>query len=155
MKMKKSIFVLAFFSCIVGFSFGQKVKLVDDIAFVDGNKYIYYKKQNMANDASVRGVNAGHEELFLTYVSYKDKDQATSGNPEGWVRWMEFNFLDLGIKCEVKNHSHKDMVKLMFDNKLFVNGVIDPSAAQRFVDKYGMRFTENRRNTNVNIIINN
>jgi hypothetical protein len=151
--MRKYMLLSAFLVSAV--AFGQKVKLEETIAFVDDVEYIYYEKQNMANDASVKGLKADHEELFLTYQSYVDPNLITKSNPEGKVRWVEFNFLDLGIKCEVQNHTHKAMVKLIYENNLFVDGKIDPEAAQRFVSKYGMKFTEGRRNGNVNIIINN
>lgn len=151
--MKKYILLTVLLVSTV--AFGQKVKLEETTAFVDDVEYINYEKKNMANDASVRGLKADHEELFLTFQSYVDPNQITKSNPEGKVRWVEFNFLDLGIKCEVPSHTHKAMVKMIYDNNLFVDGKIDPAAAERFVSKYGMKFTEARRNGNVNIIINN
>jgi hypothetical protein len=151
--MKKYTLIAALLISTI--SMAQKVKLEETMAYVDEVEYIYYEKQNMANDASVKGLKADHEELFLKYLSYTDPNEITKANPEGKVRWVEFNFLDLGVKCEVENHTHKAMVKLIYENNLFVDGKLDQAAAQRFVSKYGTRFSDNRRNGNVNIIINN
>ncbi len=135
--------------------FGQKIKIDGDLATVDGADYIYYLKTNMANNASVKGLAADHEEMFLTYLSYNDPAEVSKSNPQGAVRWIEVNFLDLGIKCEIPSNTHKAVVRLLYENNIFVDGKVDPEAARRFVAKYGLRYTENRTNGNVNIIINN
>lgn len=137
------------------FGMSQKVKIDDNLATIDGAEYCFYEKKNMANDASVKGLQATNEEIFVTYQSYNDPNQITKANPEGKVRWMELNFLDLGIKCEVQNYTHKQLVKLFYENNLFVDGKLDPAAAQRLVTKYGTKFTDGRPGGNVNIIINN
>lgn len=151
--MKIILFCLTFVSMLS--AFGQKVKIDENIASVDGVEYIYYEKKNMANDASVHGLSTDHEEIYLTYQSYNDPSQASKANPEGKIRWIEVNFLDLGIKCEIPNNTHKAVVKMIYENNLFTDGKVDPESAERFVSKYGTKFSDNRRNGNVNVIINN
>jgi len=151
--MKKLLVIGSFLAVVT--AFGQKVKIDENIASVDGVEYIYYEKKNMANDASVHGLSSDHEEMYLTFQSYNDPSQATKSNPEGKVRWIEVNFLDLGLKCEIPSNTHKTVVKMFYENNIFNEGKVDPAAAERFVSKYGTKFSDNRRNGNVNIIINN
>lgn len=133
----------------------QKVKIDDDIAYVDDVEYCKYVRKNMANEADIKGMNADRDEIFMSFQSYIDPNEVSKSNPEGKVRWIELNFLELGIKCEVQSNTHKWIVKLLWENNIFVDGKLDPEAARRIVSKYGTRFTDNRRNGNINIIINN
>lgn len=140
---------------LFGFSgFSQKVKLNESVATVNGEEYVFYEKRNMANEASVRGIQADQEEVYIMYMNYVDPNRVSSANPEGKVRWLEVNFLTLDLKCEVENRTHKAMVKLFYENDLFTNGVINPEKARLFCKKYGTKFSDNRPGGNVNIIIN-
>lgn len=152
--MKSKILLLALLALPV-LAMSQKVKIDDNVATVDGVEFCFYEKKNMANDASVKGLQATNEEIFLTFQSYNDPNQITKSNPEGKVRWIEVNFVDLGLKCEVPSNTHKWMVKLFLENNIFVDGKVDSAAAQRLVNKYGTKFTDGRPGGNVNIIINN
>lgn len=136
-------------------SISQKVKIDDNIAYLDGVAWIKYEKKNMANEASVMGLESQSEEIFILYQNYTDPNLISKANPEGKVRWLEINFLTLGIKCEVANDTHKRIVKLLADNKVYKDGVLNAENAALLVKKYGTRFSDNRPNGNVNIIINN
>jgi hypothetical protein len=136
--------------------YSQKIKIDDNIAFVDGIAWVKYEKKNMANEASVMGLESQSEEIFILYQNYADPNNISKANPEGKVRWLEINFLTLGIKCEIANETHKGVVKLLADNKIYKDGVLNAENAALLVKKYGIRFSDNRpRNGNVNIIIQN
>ncbi len=136
--------------------YSQKIKIDDNIAYVDGIAWVKYEKKNMANEASVMGLESQSEEIFILYQNYADPNNISKANPEGKVRWMEINFLTLGIKCEIANDTHKGIVKLLADNKIYKDGVLNAENAALLVKKYGTRFSDNRpRNGNVNIIIQN
>lgn len=152
--MKYTLLISFLFIGFLGFSQKVKVKIKDNIATIDGVDYISYTKQNMANDASIAELNQP-EQIFASFQGYKDPNEITKSNPEGRVRWIEINFLDLKIKCEVQSMTHKGLVKLLYTNKIFVDGKLNEENARRFCAKYGMRFSENRPGGNVNIIINN
>lgn len=152
MKYLTLLTVLLFFGVN---SIAQKAKIKDDVAYIDGVAYVNYKKGNMANEASVMALDSSTEEVFISFQDYTDPNKVSKSNPEGKVRWVEINFLTLGIKCEVDSRGHKGLVKLLYENGVYQDGKLNEEAAKRFVQKYGSKFSENRPNGNVNIIINN
>jgi hypothetical protein len=89
------------------------------------------------------------------YLNYTDPNQVTDSNPQGKVRWVEINFVELNMKCEVSSRTQKGLVRLIYENDLYADGKLDLEKVQRFVNKYGMRFSGNRPSNNVNVIINN
>lgn len=145
--MKRLIFLLFLLPTFV---FAQKVVIKDDVAIVDGDPYLHYERKNMSNEASVKGWNSENEELYIMFRDYIDPTRASNSNPEGKVRWVEFNFVGLGKICEVESRTHKGLVKIIYENKLFENGTLNPAAVDRIVQKYGTSYTDNRP---VNIII--
>ena len=122
----------------------QKIKIEENTASVDGETFIYYERRNMANEASVHGPNTDREEIYITYRNYTDPNQISNSNPEGKVRWVEINFLTLNQTCEVQSNVHKVIVKMLYENGIYENGVFNPEKAQRMVQKYGNHFSENR-----------
>lgn len=150
--MKYTLLIAFLFVGMIGFS--QKVKIKDGVAMVDGVPYISYTKLNMGNDASIAELYQP-EQIYASFQGYKDPNEISKSNPEGRVRWIEINFLDLKIKCEVQSMTNKGLVKLLYRNKVFVDGKLNAENAKRFCQKFGMRYSENRPNGSVNIIINN
>lgn len=136
-------------------SLSQKVKIKDDIAYIDGVEYVKYIKKNMANEASIMSLNTEDEDIFISYQDYTDPNKISKSNPEGKVRWIEVNFLTLDLKCEVSSRTHKGLVKLLYENNIYVDGALNAENVELFVKKYGTKFSDNRPGGNVNIIINN
>lgn len=151
--MKSLLLLLAILTTFSSIS--QKVKIDENIAYLDGKAWIKYEKKNMGNEASVMGLESQNEEIFILYQNYNDPNKISNANPEGKVRWLEINFLTLGIKCEVANDTHKAIVKLLAENKVYKDGVLNAENAALLVKKYGTRFSDNRPNGSINIIINN
>lgn len=133
----------------------QQAKIKNDIGYIDGEPYCEWVRLNMANEATIRALNAEQEEIYVAYRNYTDPVEVSKSNPEGKVRWMEVYFPGFDLRCEVENRSHKGLLKLFYQNNLYVEGKLNRENVERFVKKFGMRFSENRRNGNVNIIIHN
>ncbi len=150
----KTFFLLLFFTFLTSTFFAQKIKFKDDKVTVDGVEYLKWNKQGNS-DFSISALNVENEEIFVRWMSYKDPNQITKSNPEGYVRWIELNFLVMDVKCEIGGQSKKSLIKVLIANKLYVDGSFNPDNASLMVKKFGTNFSQNRPNGNVNIIINN
>lgn len=100
--------------------------------------------------------NMSGKEIFVMKYSnfYKDSEKSSS-NPEGRVIFMEFIFPNTSSTCEVQGAGTlKHYAKMVYDNKLIVNGELDPVSEERFIKITGNDFSRNRDASNI-IIINN
>jgi len=139
---------------IFNISIAQKVKIKDNFAKVDGVPYLKWEKVSSI-ESSIRGLNATEEEIFASWLSYSDKNLITSANPEGKVRWVELYFPTLDLRCEIMSSSRKEVVRTLIRNGIYVEGVLNEENVRNLFKKYGMRFSENRPNSNIKVIINN
>lgn len=153
--MKTSILLLLFLSFCAQQSFAQKqkVKIKDEIASIDGEDYIQWKKVSGTNAISVFEIGSEEEVIFLRWMSYTDPSQVSNSNPKGSVRWVQLQFLESELTCEIDSRGQKGLVRFFADNKLFVNGALDEEAVQLLVKKYGSNYSQNRPESI--IIINN
>lgn len=152
--MKKHILLIVL-SLITITSFSQKIKFKNNIAFVNRTPYFKWEKQVMEKEISIFGIRMGEEDIFVTYQDYVDANKVTNSNTEGKVRWIEINFLTLNKKCEISSRGHKGIVKMLYANKIYVNGVLNTKNVTKMVMKYGLKISDNRREGNVKVIINN
>ena len=136
-------------------AFGQKVKIKDDVAIVDKTPFIKFTTITFGSDYSIRNVNATEDDISILYLDYTDPNKVSSGNPDGKVRWIEVNFVTLGLKCEVDSRGRKGFAKLLFLSKIYVDNQLNVENVNKFVNKYGTKFSDNRPNGNTTIIINN
>ncbi len=132
-----------FFLFLTFSSFSQKVKIKDEIATVDGEDYLQLKR-NRGTEVSIFELDSTKEVLFARYMSYTDFSLVTRSNPEGKVRWLELKFLTLNLVCEVPSMSQKGLVKLLHENNIFVDGVLNDDNVQTLIQKYGSTYTNNR-----------
>lgn len=152
--MKRILFIATLI--IAGVSYGQKVKISDDIASVDDQPYVKFTTITFGSDYSIKSVSSDVEEISILYLDYNDPQQVSKGNPEGKVRWIEVSFLTLGLKCEVESRTRKGFVKMLYLSNIYVDGKLHVDNAKAFVSKYGTKFSDNRPQTgNTTIIINN
>lgn len=150
--MKKFILIFSIlFISSVGFS--QKVKIKKDIASVEKQPFLKFTTIAFGSDYSIKHVDAEEEEISILYLSYKDPKQSSTGNPDGNVRWIEVNFLPFNLKCEVYNRNRKQFTKLVYLSNIYVDGKINEENVQKFVNKYGTKFSDNRPTGNTTIII--
>lgn len=153
--MKKILMITVVFIVSIS-SFGQKVKIKNDVAQVDGEPYVEFTTITFGSDYSIKHVNSTEQEISILYLDYVDPSRATKGNPEGKVRWIEVSFLTLNLKCEVDSRTRKGFVKMIYQSNIYVDGKLNPDNVQKFVNKYGTKFSDNRpQNGNTTIIINN
>jgi len=152
--MKKYISLLLLVA-LVSSAFGQKVKIKNDVAIVDGTPFIQFTTITFGSDYSIKNVKSTEEEISILYLDYTDPNKVSSGNPDGKVRWIEVNFVTLGLKCEVDSRGKKGFAKLLFLSKIYVNDQLNPDNVTKFVNKYGTKFSDNRPTGNTTIIINN
>ena len=132
-----------------GCSFSQNVKIKNDIAMVDGENYLKYVRQEMANEASVYLLDSENEVIFIRYMSYINPANISKSNPEGKVRWIEINFLTLELKCEVDSRTHQALVKLFYNNGLVTDNALNEEKIRLFVSKYGTTYSDNRPNSTI------
>ncbi len=149
----KKIFFVGLLLVATSIRFGQKVEIKDGIASVDGVAWLKWDRR-VGSEISVSGINSTQEEIYIMYLDYSDPKKVTSSNPEGKVRWIELNFLTLKKKCEISTRGHDGIVKFLFENKVYVDNVLNAENVDIIVQKYGMRFSEARPGGNVNIYIN-
>lgn len=153
MKKLLPLVLLSFLSIT---TYSQKIKIEDNVATVDGKPYLNWKSNGVFDpNTSISALDSQKDEIFVTYVSYKDPNRVTTGNPEGNVSWLELNFLAFGKKCEIDNKTQKGLVKFVIENKLYVDGALNEENVNLVIAKYGMRYSENRPGGNVIINIGN
>ena len=152
--MKLKFTILTFALMCLSVSLAQKVKIKDNIANVDGTPYLKWEKVSSV-EASIMSLNSTEEEIFASWLNYSDPTQVSNANPEGKVRWIELYFPTLDLRCEIKSTSRKELVKLLIQNTIYVDGALSEENTQKLVKKYGMRFSDNRPGNNVKVIINN
>ena len=147
--------VLLFMALIaVGNCFSQKIKIKEDIAYVDGTAFLKWDKRQGLNEISVSGLTSDKEEIYVMYLNYNDASKVTKSNPEGRVNYIELNFLTLGKKCEIDNRTQSALVRFILDNKIYVDGLLNTQNVDLVIQKYGMRYSENRPGGKVTIIVN-
>lgn len=149
------ILSLVLFSFISFSALSQKVKIKDHVAYVDGISFLKWNKKTGYNEISVSGINSEKEEIYAMYLDYTDATKISKANPQGIVSYIELNFLTLGKKCEIDSRSQSGLVKFIYENKIYVNDVLNAENVDLVIQKYGMRFSENRPGGKVTIQINN
>lgn len=150
----KYIIVVIFLTTLYNSAFTQKIKIKDEVASVDGVPFLKWEKRGSL-EISIFGINSTEEEIYAMWLDYTDPTKITKSNPEGKVRWIELNFLTLNKKCEIDTRGYKGLVKFIYDNKIYVDNVLNTENIDKVISKYGMRYSQNRPGGNVNIYINN
>jgi len=152
--MKKTL-SLIFSLLLITTAFGQKVKIKNDVAIIDGTPFVKFTTITLGSDYSIQNVKSSEDEISILYLDYIDPAKTSSGNPDGKVRWIEVNFVTLGLKCEVDSRGRKGFAKLLFRSKIYVNDQLNVENVNKFVSKYGTKYSDNRPAGNTTIIINN
>lgn len=148
--------LLLTFVCFISIAANcQKIKIKDDIATVDGVNFLKWEKRASANEISISGMSSEGEEISGMYLNYVDPNKISKANPEGKVRWIEIYFVTMDLRCEVATRTSKGLAEMIYENNIYVDGTLNQENVQKFVKKYGMKFTDGRPGNNVNIIINN
>jgi|GEM_PF-1615545 len=152
----KKLFLFSLVALLSATAFSQKIKIDDNVAYLDGAAFLNWKS-NGAFDThiSISALGATKDEIFVSYLNYTDPKLVTSSNPKGTVSWIELNFIGLGLKCEIDNHTQKGLLKFILQNEIYVSGILNEENVSILIAKYGMRYSENRPGGNVIINIGN
>lgn len=110
----------------------------------------------IGNNLSFKNME-GQELFVLKFSEFSTPSESTKSNPSGRIIFMEFIFSNTSSTCEVAGgFSLKHYAKMVYDNKLIVNGQLDPVAEERFIKVTGNDFSRKRIAGNtINIIIEN
>lgn len=109
-----------------------------------------------SGEFSVKNIE-GKELIYIRFSKFKDEKEIKSSNPEGNVSFSEFVFSNSSSTAEMSTLlSSKNFAKIIYENKLIVNGQLDPSAEERFIKIKGNDFSKRRdAGSNKVIIIDN
>ena len=99
------------------------------------------------------GLNSLEREVKISYNEYADPKKVSEANPLGMVRWTQLNFITLGLSCEISSRTHKELVKLFYNRKLYVNGELNTANVEKFVKESGSPFSINRPPNSVDVIL--
>jgi hypothetical protein len=141
----KKILLLGFVAILSATALGQKIKFIDDVAYVDGVAFLNWRS-NGAFDThiNISALTAPKDEIFVCYLSYTDSKLVTSSNPKGSVSYVELNFFGLGVKCEIEHRTPKGIVKFLIENEIYAGGVLNEENVAILIAKYGTRYSDNR-----------
>jgi len=105
--------------------FAQEVKIKKDVVYVDGVESLNVGGD--MNNVSFYDLE-GNEIVFMRYIH--DSKYASL--------YTKTTFLDINKSFTNMTYifTKKDLIKKLIENKVLVNGKIDPEKAERFITKY-------------------
>ena len=143
LNLLKSMFLCGFF--LTAFNANcQKVKIKNEVATVDGTEYLSIVTKALMSQISMFELESTSEVIFAQFFDYSDPSEVSSGNPQGKVRWIEIKFVTLDLTCEISSRGLKALIKELYVNDIFVNGLLNEEGVKKMVQKYGTSFSDNR-----------
>ncbi|MCS3870047.1 hypothetical protein J3D55_002963 [Chryseobacterium ginsenosidimutans] len=144
--MKKVLFGFALI--IASLTFGQKVKLKDDIALVDGKEYIKVVEDKAVKHnfklMTLEGKNIG----YVKYTYYQDSKAVEKTNPEGYVSYFEVVSSDLNTSYFETFSSIKEVVKILYNSDILdKDSNINSTELEALSKKIGFEFSRRRENS--------
>lgn len=105
--------------------FAQEVKIKKDVVYVDGVESL--KVGGDMNNVSFYDLE-GNEIIFMRYIH----------DSKYGSLYTKTTFLDINKSFTNMTYifTKKDLIKKLIENKVLVNGKIDPEKAERFITKY-------------------
>jgi hypothetical protein len=147
--MKKIILLLFL---IPVFAFSQKVKLKDNVVYLDDTAWLHYQDCG-AFDQTCSLLDTNNEELiFMNWVSVPGQEPISKSNTDGSLDYVEIKFIGYNKIIEVQKRQ-KDIIILLYNSKVINEDfTINEEKIDRLIEKYGTPFSE-RLNQNTNTII--
>ncbi len=65
------------------------------------------------------------EEISCMYLDCKNENEKSESNKPGTVDWIQLNFIDLGLRREVPAVFTKRVFKMLYENKIYVDGMLN------------------------------
>jgi hypothetical protein len=150
----KKLLLLCLITLLSVTTFSQKIKIEEDIAYLDGAAYLNWKSNGpFDTHISISSLSGTKDEIFVSYLSYTDPKLVSSSNPKGSVSYVELNFIGLDLKCEIEHRTPKGLVKFLIENEIYVGGILNEEKVSILIAKYGMRYSDNRPGSTVIINI--
>jgi len=145
----RSLLTILILCLTVNFSFAQKVKIKKDHVTVDGKKYLNIEKINSSKYfvSTLDGV----EFLSIDIESYGTGKYAGSGPSRYEIGHSYSVFKLLGVEdmeesFEIDESNKKTLFKLLYSNKVIVDGKLSIENFKRFKEKYSENVSERRFN---------
>ena len=122
--MNKLILLLVFLGINLNV-FAQEVKIKKDVVYVDGVESLNVGGD--MNNVSFYDLE-GNEIIFMRYIH----------DSKYGSLYTKTTFLDINKSFTNMTYifTKKDLIKKLIENKVLVNGKIDPEKAERFITKY-------------------
>lgn len=122
--MNKLILLLVFLGLNLNV-FAQEVKIKKDVVYVDGVESLNVGGD--MNNVSFYDLE-GNEIIFMRYIH----------DSKYGSLYTKTTFLDINKSFTNMTYifTKKDLIKKLIENKVLVNGKIDPEKAERFITKY-------------------
>ena len=122
--MNKLILLLVFLGLNLNV-FAQEVKIKKDVVYVDGVESLNVGGD--MNNVSFYDLE-GNEIVFMRYIH----------DSKYGSLYTKTTFLDINKSFTNMTYifTKKDLIKKLIENKVLVNGKIDPEKAERFITKY-------------------
>ena len=122
--MNKLILLLVFLGINLNV-FAQEVKIKKDVVYVDGVESLNVGGD--MNNVSFYDLE-GNEIVFMRYIH----------DSKYGSLYTKTTFLDINKSFTNMTYifTKKDLIKKLIENKVLVNGKIDPEKAERFITKY-------------------
>ncbi|MFC7347161.1 hypothetical protein ACFQO9_10575 [Chryseobacterium zhengzhouense] len=140
--MKKILLgALLIVSC---FAFGQKIKIKDNIALVDGKNYVKVIEDNSVKHGFDIETLNGEKIFYLKHVRYEDARERKASNPQGTVIYVEVFSSDLNTKY-FETFNVKEFIKILFNaNILDKDSNINTAELETISKKIGSEYSKRR-----------
>lgn len=154
--MKYFYFIFYIFISITTFSQGGEYKYdkKTHTAF-EGETALFYLEStgNQKMDISVKNPS-GKELFYMRFSDFNLDSEISNANPKGRVTYKECVFLGTDNTAEIEGtYPLKHYAKMIYENKLVLNGELDANAVNRFIKIKGNDYTKKRDAGNKKVII--
>ena len=135
-KILSAIFLSVF---AIGTIIAQKVKLKDNIVYLDGKEIMKYEKREMGSELYLYQLNDDNEDIFIQFrnngtVKYREDD------------YVKILFVKQDKSLETtKSHTNAGRIKWLLQNKVInTDGSINPEKTDTFIKKYDEKISERK-----------
>ncbi|MBL7723633.1 MAG: hypothetical protein JNK27_05765 [Chitinophagaceae bacterium] len=145
--MKKIVCCLGIYWFMIQLpSVAQKVEVKEGKILLDTREYAAIKKEGCGFNTVCQVElfdTSGKKEIVIVARKLQDWQRRSSGNPQGYVYYLEFIFLGSGQKAETANMSFKleKMASFIVKHNFFKEGRINNEAANEFVLINGCKYS--------------
>jgi hypothetical protein len=121
----------------------------------EGDTPLFYLESTGSQKMDISVKNPSGKELFyMRFSDFNLDSEISSGNPKGRVTYKECIFPNIDNTAEIEGaYPLKHYAKMIYENKLVVNGELESNAVIRFIKIKGNDYTKKRDAGNKKVII--